>query len=318
LENLENYFNSISVAPGATTPEVAKSFVSRLVKGNIAVQKNLVHMHEYPTAKFVLPTIEVTAALTDYESTPSASQGSINLGKREMSNKRSMHYKTFEPEDLLAYYADFAPQGLLNEQELPAEVLDKVFELTMNRLGSQIGKLIWNGDTSITTGDTSMARFDGLIKQAKADAGVKKVAGAAAITKANVVDALQSVLDLSDEVAKEEANFKLIVNKAVAEAYGQYQKNQASKGVDITQRGLLTYDGYTMVVDSHLPADTILATYTSAAEDSNLWVGTNLVKDLESLRYGRVSAASNDWFVRLDIRMGTGIIKPEDLVIYTL
>lgn len=317
MENLENYLNSFSIAPGSTHPEVYQKLIKKLVLDNFAVKRNLVHVHEYKGKDFVMPTISVEAALGEYVATPTTSNGSIDLGKRAMSNQRSTLFYTFDPEDLLNYYPQFQPDMLLTEQEVPAVVLEAIFDLTLNKVGNQIGRIIWNGDTT-TTGDTSLNRADGLMKLMKAEAGVKKVSGAVALTKTNVVDAFESVLDATDQLASEDGGFKLIINKKTADLYRKYQQSQGFKGVDVTQKGIMDYSGVSIVIDPHVPADTVIGTYTEAGEGSNLWMGTNLTSDLSTLKYGKVAEYSNEWFIRMDARLGFGIRNPEHATLYSL
>jgi hypothetical protein len=318
LENLENYLNSFSIASDSTHPEVYQKLIKKLVLDNYAVKRNLVHVHEYKGKDYVLPTISVEASLGEYVATPTVSNGSIELGKRAMSNKRSTLFYTWDPEDLLNFYPQFQPDMLLTEQEVPAPLLEAIFDLTLNKVGNQIGRIIWNGDSTITTGDTSLNRADGLIKLLKAEADVKKVSGAVALTKTNVVDAFEGVLDVTDQLASEDAGFKMIINKKTADLYRKYQQSQGFKGVEVTQKGVMDYSGVSIVIDPHVPNDTVIGTYTEAGEGSNFWMGTNLTSDLSTLKYGKLADYSNEWFTRMDCRLGFGIRNPEHATLYSL
>ena len=244
------------------------------------------------------PTSTIT--LTERILQPEEFQVNLQLCKKDFVSDWeaiSMGYSAFD--NLPPSFQDF----------LVAHVAAKVAEKTE--------QTIWSG-TNATAGE-----FDGLVTLALADSDVIDVASHAAVTAANVIDKLGSIVDDIPSALYGKEDLYLYVSQNIARAYvralggfgaaGLGAAGTNNQGTQWWNNGDLSFDGVKIFVAQGMDDDTAMA-----AQKSNLYFGTGLLSDHNEVKLLDMSDLDGSQNVRCIMRYTAGVQYGigSDIVLY--
>ena len=185
-------------------------------------------------------------------------------------------------------------------------------------------KAAQNNEISIWRGVNATAgQFDGLVTLATADATVVDVAGEA-ITAANVIAEMGSVIDAIPSELYGQEDLYLYVSQNVARAYVRALGGFAASGLGANgtnamgtqwfNNGSLTFDGVKIFV-----ANGLADNYMMAAQKSNLYFGTGLLSDHNEVKVIDMADLDGSQNVRIVMRFTAGVNYGigSDIVLYT-
>jgi hypothetical protein len=185
-------------------------------------------------------------------------------------------------------------------------------------------KAAQNNEISIWRGVNATAgQFDGLVTLATADATVIDVAGEA-ITAANVIAEMGSVIDAIPSELYGQEDLYLYVSQNVARAYVRALGGFAASGLGANgtnamgtqwfNNGSLTFDGVKIFV-----ANGLADNYMMAAQKSNLYFGTGLLSDHNEVKVIDMADIDGSQNVRIVMRFTAGVQYGigSELVLYT-
>lgn len=218
------------------------------------------------------------------------------------------------------YHQDWiaAQAGYSAYEDLPADFKSFMLAHVAGMTAAAIETSIWEGSAG-TSG-----QFDGLVTLALADATVVDVASHAAVTAANVIDKLGSIVDAIPSTVYGSEDLTIYVSRNIAKAYvralgGFSVAATSNAGVDNqgTQwysNGALTFDGIPVVVATGLADDTAMA-----AQTSNLFFGCGLLSDVTAeAKYIDMADVDGSQNVRIIYRLSAGVqfAIGSDIVLY--
>ena len=185
-------------------------------------------------------------------------------------------------------------------------------------------KAAQNNEISIWRGANATAgQFDGLVTLATADATVVDVAGEA-ITAANVIAEMGSVIDAIPSELYGKEDLYLYVSQNVARAYVRALGGFAASGLGANgtnamgtqwfNNGSLSFDGVSIFVANGLNAN-----YIMAAQKSNLYFGTGLLADHNEVKLIDMADIDGSENVRIVMRFTAGVQYGigSEIVLYT-
>jgi hypothetical protein len=185
-------------------------------------------------------------------------------------------------------------------------------------------KAAQNNEISIWRGVNATAgQFDGLVTLATADATVVDVAGEA-ITAANVIAEMGSVIDAIPSELYGQEDLYLYVSQNVARAYVRALGGFAASGLGANgtnamgtqwfNNGSLSFDGVSIFV-----ANGLADNYMMAAQKSNLYFGTGLLSDHNEVKVIDMADLDGSQNVRIVMRFTAGVNYGigSDIVLYT-
>ena len=185
-------------------------------------------------------------------------------------------------------------------------------------------KAAQNNEISIWRGvNATVGQFDGLVTLATADATVVDVAGEA-ITAANVIAEMGSVIDAIPSELYGQEDLYLYVSQNVARAYvralggfaasGLGGNGTNAMGTQWFNNGSLTFDGVKIFV-----ANGLADNYMMAAQKSNLYFGTGLLSDHNEVKVIDMADLDGSQNVRIVMRFTAGVNYGigSDIVLYT-
>ena len=207
------------------------------------------------------------------------------------------------------YHQDWiaAQAGYSAYEDLPADFKSFMLAHVAGMTASAIETSIWEG-ASGTSG-----QFDGLVTLALADATVVDVASHAAVTAANVIDKLGSIVDAIPSTVYGSEDLTIYVSRNIAKAYvralGGFSVAATSnagtnaQGTQWYSNGDLTFDGIPVVVANGMADDTAMA-----AQTSNLFFGCGLLSDVTAeARYIDMADVDGSQNVRIIYRLSAGV-----------
>ena len=218
------------------------------------------------------------------------------------------------------YHQDFiaTQAGYSAYESLPTNFKDFMIAHVAGMTAAKIETNIWEGAVG------SSGQFDGLVTLALADATVVDVASHAAVTAANVIDKLGSIVDAIPNTLYGSESLKIYVSRNIAKAYvralggfiaaGVGANGTDNKGTQWFSNGSLSFDGIPVVVANGMADDTAMA-----AESTNLFFGCGLLSDVnQEVKFIDMSEIDGSQNCRIVMRMSAGVQYAigSDVVLY--
>jgi len=206
--------------------------------------------------------------------------------------------------------------GYSAHKNMPPKFSDFLIGHVAEKVAQRIETNIWAG-TNATTG-----QFDGFATTLAADGDVVDVTGTT-VTAANVIDELGKVVDAIPNTVKPQDDLNIYVPSNVFYAYvralgGFGAQGLGANGVDGKgnlwyNNGGLKFDGINLFLANGLASDKMVA-----AEKSNLFFGTGLLRDQNEVKVIDMADIDGSQNVRVVMRMTAGIQHGigSDIVLY--
>ena len=197
--------------------------------------------------------------------------------------------------------------GLSAYKNMPPKFSDFLIGHVAEKVAQRIETNIWAG-ANATNG-----QFDGFTTLFAADGDVLDVSGTT-VTAANVIDELGKVIDAIPNTVKPQDDLNVYVPSNVFYAYvralggfGSIANNAGANGVD--NKGTLWYNGGNLKFDgiSIFLANGLASNKMIAAQKSNLFFGTGLLRDQNEVKVIDMADIDGSQNVRVVMRMTAGI-----------
>ena len=188
-------------------------------------------------------------------------------------------------------------------ENMPPKFSDFMIGHVAGLVAEKNEKNIWEGVNA------NAGEYDGLVTLALADADVIDVASHAAVTAANVVDKLGSIVDAIPSALYGKEDLHIYISQNIARAYVRALGGFAAtnSGVDAKSHmwygdQALSFDGVKLFVANGLADDTAMA-----AEKSNLFFGTGLLSDYNEVKFLDMADLDGSQNARVIMRYTAGV-----------
>lgn len=298
--------------------DISQVLYSVLAVGNELSAKNTMYVETSVPDKRSLPRLSSSDnPIGAYVVSPGAGdQTDTTLyEERDLVLANSMHYESFLPDDFILMFPEYRSRNDFTNLQLDPQFWAAILTLKQNKIGTQISKLFWAGDTA--SGVVATNRFDGIVKQATADADVIDVANIGVITKANVVTVLENIWAAIPEHLLERPEFNIHMSTADWRLLQAYN-NDVKKGTV----GVLSQVVEDLFLEkrikhySGMPKNVIIAAEGYASPMSNLVMGVWVDPTGENPIVDKLAANSKAWFIRIDYKLGASYRAGEEIVMY--
>lgn len=288
-----------------------------LVTGNEAFQKGSFHIIERVDDKVELPRLSIDEnIIQDREAMPSSSVGTLSRTGRVIEPLDMMVYYEFNPRNFEKDWMPFVPSGKFPDKVTNPRVQRAIMSVTKKSIDNQIGRLIWQGDTSLPSNDP-LHYFDGYITVLNADPDTITVPSIGLITSANILQVLNNVYDAIPDAVLNTNEVVLNVSTGTFRAYEKALEALDTKGQDPTQSGKKLFRGLEIRDYSGFPDNTILACVTNMSYGStNLYAGVDMKNDSDSLKMERLRPEGELFFVKALFKMAVNAAWTQESVLY--
>ncbi len=197
-----------------------------------------------------------------------------------------------------------------NNNEIPADFNTYLVDLIAKKTASELENTVWKGNQSSSP---IVGICDGLIKEMLADGTVVDVAGAT-LSTSNIVSKLEAVYAVIPDAIINEPDMRIFVSVSAAKLYKQAQAAVATgNGTYYIGGKELDFLGIKIVECPGMPANTMVA-----AQVSNIWYGTDLLSDENSVKLIDMSSTTGDNTVRFltSFKFGVSYAKGAEVVLF--
>jgi hypothetical protein len=303
---------SVNVTSGYNG-EVADVLFSLTKLGNQAVEKGSVYVVAGVQDKIFLPRFNASAdQLQARQENPNAPSDSFVYDERELAPLDAMFYDLENPRNFEDAFRPFQPVGPLVDRVDNPKMQAAIMEETMKSIGTQIGKLIWQGDTA---GATALSFFDGYIKILTNDGAIAPTP-AGVITSANVLSILASTVEAIPDAVFEDPNMIIHMSTADARLYDQASRSLDFKGASYDEKGNMRYAGFEIRSYTGMAKNVIVVAKATAGKDSNLWAGVDVSGDDSNVKIARYRPESEQFIIKALFKYAVQVGNPTECVLY--
>lgn len=300
--------------------ESISDILQLMVVGNEAVDKGSFYIHEdVQKSKEITRGFVGANPVREYQSLPADTSNLLSFTPRQLVPSRMMVFDLINPFDFQNYWKQYQPDGALADKVFKPEIQKVIVELYSKQVNSQIGRLIWQGDTTLAA-SSPLRFFNGIIPRAVADADTLKVTPAGALTAANIIAQLTATDALIPDSLYEDPDMVFHMSTADARIYldalialpNKDRGPSDSRNIsDLTfkTRKIRTYSGF--------PKNFILAAKASTNPlSTNLHLGVNMTNDPENLKIERYRPEGDLYFIKANFMMDANYAFGQEIVIY--
>lgn len=251
---------------------------------------------------------------------PTFASGS-NKKKRDIEPKKMTLSGTFQPDEWLNDWDEYAPSGNLTDLMMNPMYQAEIMRLALNAGWTQLATLFWQGDVG-AGGASPLRFFDGIITRliADSDTDVSFVTPAGVITQANVIDRLVDMYNAIPNKFLKDPNYKISMSFEDFKLL-QLFNNDAKK----TTVGVLDEQVRQLFLNKRivpylgLPKNYLVGARNTGAADSNFVFGTYFSIDNEftGMQIAKINNLGKVWGYRIDFMADTQYRSGEDVVLYT-
>ena len=278
-------------------------------KGGIEVMPNI--KNKSTMKKVATDANVIKNASCDFDAT-----ATVTLTERLLQPEEFQVNLQFCKQDFVSDW-EAAQMGYSAFDKMPPKFSDFIIGHVAGLVAEKTEQNIWEGVNA------NAGEFDGLVTLALADADVVDVASHAAVTAANVIDKLGSIVDAVPSALYNKEDLHIYVSQNIARAYvralGGFATSIGAAGTDskgtqwYNAGGQLSFDGVKIFVANGLADDTAMA-----AQKSNLYFGCGLLSDSQEVKVLDMSDLDGSQNVRVIMRYTSAVNYGigSDIVLY--
>ena len=293
--------------------QVEETLFNLMSLGNQAVEKGSVHVEPGVQKALVLPRLnadadQIQARLAD----PTTPSDSFTYDERTITPLDFMFYDKVNPRHFESAWRPFQPTGPLVDRVDNPQIQSALINETLKTVGTQIGKMIWQGDTA---GAAAISYFDGFQKILQAGGTINPTA-AGVITATNVISILEATEAAIPAEIWEDPNVVFHMNTADFRLYQQAARALDFKGSNIGDAMQERFAGRQIRYYTGLEKDHIIVAKATAGKDSNLWAAIDVSGDSENVKIERYRPESENFIVKVLMKYGVNSPNPTETVHY--
>jgi hypothetical protein len=288
--------------------EVAAQFAVKAITGAATINGGHVYVKDGIKKKYTIPKwdADYTTLIQDRAATP-ITKGSFSVTGNVLDPQDYMIYVEFNPRDFEDHWFATQLNDTLIDRRLPYTAESVTVQEVLKRHAKYLNKGIWQNKT---TNSDIFKYWDGFLYRMANDSDVLDVSTPITLTASNVAGELERGFQKIPEALRFDIGMKYFVSYKTFDLYRQFQQTtQTYKGVDVTQEGVMRFNGREIVPIPDFPDDTYIIAKGMASPESNLWVGMNSMSD-EGLKLAPLQANSELWFIKMlmkvDVNYGWG------------
>lgn len=307
-------------------------FITEAVTGLDTINKGLMYVATgVKNDKYTFPVFTANTKLNPRTLIPTDNSTTV-LSNKDVTLGAFEAYELFDPTVFENHWHQDQLTDKLLARQLPSTFMNYLGGFYTQKTMVPIETMIHMGSTTYVTtsggsaetpasANYSIRYFDGIIKQAlNATTPALQVASPVALTAANIISKMEAAKALVPKAilssAKRYQRLKYIMSVIDKEKYEEALTSTTFKNNDTTEKGINKYKGYTIETVAGLPENTFYLCEATTDVESNLHMAVTSMENL-SFEINRLQNNSSAWFYKAIAKMGVGIAKPAEFVIYT-
>jgi len=301
-------------------------FITEAVTGLDTINNGLMYVATgVKNDKYTFPVLSANTKLNPRTLLPVDNSTTV-LSNKDVALGAFEAYELFDPTIFENHWHQDQLTDKLLARKLPQTFVNYLGGWYTAKTFVPIETMIHMGSTTYTAAvpadaNYSIRYFDGIIKQAlNATTPALQVASPVALTAANIISKMEAAKNLAPKALLSNPNrykrLKYVMSVVDAQKYEDALTTTTYKNNDTTERGLNKYKGYEIKVVAGLPENTFYFCEATTDVESNMHMAVTSMDNL-SFIIDRLQNNSSAWFYKAIAKMGVGIAKPNEFVIYT-
>ena len=303
-------------------------FITEAVIGLDTINKGLAYVAQgVKNDQYSFPVLTANVVLNPRTDLPVDNDTTV-LSNRTITLGAFEAFEKFDPSIFENHWHVSELADKMLSRSLPATFVNYLGSYYTAKTFAPVERMIHEGSTTYTTSASTTAsvnysikHFDGLIKQAlNATTPALQVGTPIALTSANIISKMELAKALMPKALLSQADrykkLKFIMSVEDVQKYEEALTSTSFKNNDTTEAGINKYKGYTVEVLAGLPENTFYFCEATSQVTSNIQLAVASLDNLSFIIDRYVSYAQL-WFYKAVAKMGVGIAKPSEFVIYT-
>jgi len=296
--------------------EFAGKYISAALLSGSTIENGGIEVKPNVKYKSVIKKVATDANVIKDASCDFTATGTVTLTERILQPEEFQVNLQFCKSDFASDW-EAIQMGYSAYDNMPPKFSDFIIGHVAGLVAEKTEQNIWEGV------DATAGEHDGLVTLALADADVIDVASHAAVTAANVIDKLGSIVDAIPSALYGKEDLYIYVSQNIARAYvralggfgasGLGAAGTNNQGTQWWNNGDLSFDGVKIFVAQGMDDDTAMA-----AQKSNLYFGTGLLSDHNEVKLLDMSDIDGSQNLRCIMRYTAGVQYGigSDIVLY--
>lgn len=296
--------------------DVADVIMTAMKNGNEAVEKGSVNVEAGVQKALFIPRMTTADnVLTEAVADPTVAAEAFSWTERSIIPADMMLFDKVNPRHFESVWRPFQPQGPLVDRVDNPRIIAGLVQESTKSVGKQLGRLVWQGDTSLLPTDP-LRFFNGYITRAAADANTIKPTPAGNITAANVISILEATEAAIPAAIWGDPDVVFHMNTQDYRLYLQAARALDFKGPNIGDANLQRFAGREIRFYEGLPKNFIMVAKATTGKDSNLWAGIDVSGDEENVKIQRFRPESENFIVKILFKYDVNYAISEEIVLY--
>ena len=256
-----------------------------------------------------------TQKLTARVATPTTPADALTKDERQINMAEVMWYDEFDPKEFNLDWKFLNTIGPSVSASAAMVLLEAIRDSVVTAFNYDLEQLMWNGDTG--SGNAWLSPIDGFIKLIDADASVVSVTPQGAITAANVIDILESVVAACPNEVKYSSNPSIVTSYNTLELYRAAARALQYKGTNITEAIANQFGGYPIIAVNGVPADRVFMFNAGGGDRAELKVAAWADTDKAIVKIDRLQANSDLFFIKINAEIGVNHVYGKQITEYS-
>lgn len=297
--------------------DVLDYIITEAVTGNEAVDKGSVFVMENVSEKISIAKMTSSAnPIIPREAMPTTKSATVTWSEATIDPVDMMIYiPDINPRLFESAWREFQPTGPLVDRVLDPNIQRIFAEVVMKQAQNQIGRLFWQGDSSLATSNP-LHFFDGYITQSVASSTNIDVTNIGTITTANVLTILENCDAAVPDALYDDPDMVIHMNTGDFRKFQNAVRNLTYKGQGPADQVPGIFNGREVRHYSGFPANNVLIAKATTGTDSNLYAATDKINDAENFIIQKLRPEGEHYFLKALFKLDVGMSIDSESVYY--
>ncbi len=297
--------------------DVLDYIIREAVVGNEAFEKGSIYVMEDVQEKISIAKMTSSALpIIAREAMPTTKSATVTWSEATLSPVDMMIYiPDINPRVFENVWRPFHPKGALPNKVLDPNVQKVFADVVLKQAQNQIGKLLWQGDTTAAA-STRLNFFNGYCTRAAGSSTNIDVTNIGVITAANVLTVLENVVAAIPDALFENPDFYLNMSTATFRLYQRADRALTTKGQEQWGAAEQVFANVKIKHYSQFPANQILGCVSTNGQDSCLYTAVDKSRDVENLIIEKLRPEGEHFFLKALFKMDANFSLDSESVYY--
>jgi hypothetical protein len=297
--------------------DVLDYIVEEAVVGNEAFDKGSLYVIDGVQNKISVPKMVSSAnPINRREAMPTTKSATITWSEATITPvEMQIYVNDINPRIFEAAWREFQPKGSLPDKVMDPRVQKVFADVVLRQAKKQMGKLIFQGDTTLASTDP-MSFFNGFATLSAASSTNIDVANIGPVNQATIIAILEAVIASIPDALFDDPDFKIHMSTAAFRAYQAADRALLTKGSPTYGAAAEEYGGKKIVYYSQFPTNVIIGCVANTGTESNFYAAVDKVNDMDNFKIERLRPEGELFFLLAKFKMAVGFRLDSESVYY--